>query len=145
MKIREIAAKEVYCASPEATLREVASLMREHDIGAMPVCEGKKLVGIITDRDIVITCAAMGNSSLDCKAKDFMKKNPKTVSLDTDLEEAAKIMAEEQIRRLPVLGGDRVVGILSLGDLALALRDNDKLVADTLRKISTPPASIRAV
>ena len=133
---------KVYRASPEMPLREVAGLMREHDVGAMPVCEDNKLVGIITDRDIVITCAAMGNSSLDCKAKDFMNKKPITVPLNTTLEQAAKIMAEEQVRRLPVMEGDRVVGILSLGDIALALQDNDRLVADTLRKISTPTVRV---
>jgi CBS domain-containing protein len=138
MKVREVAVREVIRARPEATLREVAALMRDSDVGSMPICEGTRLVGMITDRDIVITCAAMGNSSLDCQAQNFMRKNPITVSLDASLEEAAKIMAEKQVRRLPVLGGDRVVGILSLGDLALALAGNDKLVANTLRRISTP-------
>ena len=145
MKVREIAVKEVYCASPNDTLSEVANLMRQHDVGVMPVCEGKKLVGIITDRDIVITCAAMGKGSLDCKASDFMNKKLKTVSLDTNLEQAAKIMADEQVRRLPVVGGDNLIGILSLGDVALAIRDDDKLVADTLRKISTPRARAGAL
>lgn len=144
MKIREIAVKEVYCVKPEATLSEVAALMRDHGVGVMPVCEGKKLVGIITDRDIVITCAAMGSTATQCKAKDFMTKNPKTVSPDVDLEQAAKMMAGEQIRRLPVIEGDKLVGILSLGDISLALKSDDKLVADTLRKISTPTKSARS-
>jgi len=144
MKIREIAVKEVYCANPEATLSEVAAMMRDHSVGAIPVCEGKKLVVIITDRDIVITCAAMGGNATQCKAKEFMSKNYRTVSPDADLEQAAKIMAEEQVRRLPVIEGDKLVGILSLGDISLALKDNDKLVADTLRKISTPTKGARS-
>lgn len=138
MKIREIAIKEVHCASPEASLNTIATMMRIHGVGVLPICEDKRLVGIITDRDIVVTCAAMDFGLRECKAKDFMTKNPRTISPDMDLEQAANIMAEEQVRRLPVVEGDKLVGMLSLGDISLALQDNDKLVADTLRQISTP-------
>ncbi len=141
MKIRDIALKEVKCASPENSLHEVASMMRDYGVGVMPVCEGKKLVGMITDRDMVITCLAKGNDAKKCKAKDFMTKNPRSISPDTDLEEAARIMADEQVRRLPVTEAGNLVGILSLGDISRALMTNDKLIADTLRKISMPTQS----
>jgi CBS domain-containing protein len=138
MKVKEVALKEVYCAEPESTLSEVAAMMRDRDVGVMPVCEGKKLLGLITDRDIVVTCAARGNMATQCKAKDFMSKNLKTASPDLDLEQAAKIMAENQVRRLPVVERDQIIGMLSLGDVSLALKNKDKLIADTLRRISTP-------
>lgn len=138
MKIRDIAVKEVYCVGSGATLSEVAAMMRDHDVGVMPVCEGKRLLGLITDRDIVVTCAAMGNSATQCKARDFMTKSLKTISPDLDLEQAGRIMAENQVRRLPVVEGDQLVGMLSLGDVSLALKDKDKLVADILRRISSP-------
>lgn len=138
MKVKEVALKEVYCARPESTLSEVAAMMRDHDVGVMPVCEDKKLLGLITDRDIVVTCAAMGSSATQCKAKDFMSRNLKTASPDSDMEQAAELMAGNQVRRLPVVEGDQIVGMLSLGDVSLALRNSDKLIADTLRRISMP-------
>ncbi len=141
MKISDIAIKEVKCISPNATLHDVATAMRDYGVGVIPVCEGDKLIGLITDRDIVITCLAMGNDGNTCKASDFMTKNPRSVMPDMDLEEAARIMANEQVRRLPVTEGNNLVGMLSLGDISQALKGNDKLIADTLRKISTPTRS----
>ncbi len=138
MKARDIGTREVHCAAPDANLGEVASMMKRHGVGAMPICEGDTLTGIITDRDIAVGCVAAGSAPADCQAREFMTSNPITVSADTDVEEAARIMAREQVRRLPVVEGDRMVGILSLGDIAAALPDNENLVADTLRKVSTP-------
>ena len=141
MKVRDIALKEVYCASPEASLDTIATLMQIHEVGALPVCEDNRLVGIITGRDIAITCAALDYGFKECKAREFMKKDPRTVSPDMDLEEAANIMAEEQIFRLPVVEDGKLVGMLSLGDISLALSGNDHVVAETLRRISTPTGS----
>jgi len=138
MKVKDIAMKQVVCSSPDMSLSEIASMMRDNGVGVIPVCEGIRLVGIITDRDIVITCAARGGNASKCQARDFMTKNPRTVNPETSLEEAAKIMADEQVRRLPVVESEELRGMLSLGDISLALEGNDRLVAETLRKISTP-------
>lgn len=137
MKVRDIGVKETYCASPSTSLSEVASMMKKDDIGIVPICEVKKLLGVITDRDIVIRCVAADVNPRDCNAREFMTAPAKTVSSFTELDEAAVIMGREQIRRLPVVEGGNLVGMISLGDIAIALNTNDALVAQTLRKIST--------
>jgi CBS domain-containing protein len=142
MKVRDIAMKDTYCASPTMSLNEIASMMKRHGVGAMPVCDGDKLVGMITDRDIVISCVAAGMDAAACQAKEFMTSNPITVTPESNLEEAARVMAREQVRRLPVVEEGCLVGMLSLGDIAMALPGNDSLVAETLRKISTPTQAV---
>ncbi len=144
MKIKDIALKEVKCASPDNSMQEIASMMRDYGVGAIPICEGDKLVGMITDRDIVITCLATGNDVKACKASDFMTKSPRSVSPDQDVADAADIMAEEQVRRLPVVKGDKLVGIISLGDISRSAGGDFKLLAETLRKISTPTHSSKS-
>ncbi len=136
MKVKDLAMKETYCASPTMSLTEIASMMKRHGIGAMPVCDGDKLVGMITDRDIVVSCVAASMDASTCQAKEFMTSNPVTIAPDTDIEETARIMSKEQVRRLPVVEEGCLVGMLSLGDVAMALQANDSLVAETLRKIS---------
>ena len=138
MKVRDIGIKEIYCATPTMSLIEIASMMKRHGVGAMPVCDGDKLIGMITDRDIVVSCVAAGMYAGTCQAKEFMTSKPITVTPETDLEEATRVMAKEQVRRLPVVEEGRLVGMLSLGDIAIALAGNDSLVAETLRKVSTP-------
>ncbi len=135
MKVRDIGMKEVNCADPSMDLSEVATMMKRHNIGSVPVCEGGKLVGMLTDRDLVITCMASDMDPKECTAREYMTANPVTVTPDTDIEEAARIMGREQLRRLPVVENGKLVGMLSLGDIAVALED-DCLIAETLRKIS---------
>lgn len=138
MKVKDIGIKEVHYATPSMSLSEIASMMKRHNIGVLPVCEGKKLVGVLTDRDLVVSCMAADRNPKECKAREFMTSNPITVTPDTDLEEAARIMGREQIHRLAVVEAGRLVGMISLGDISLALSGSDSLVAETLRKISTP-------
>ncbi len=142
MKVRDIGIKEIYCATPTMNLNEIATMMKRHGVGAMPVCDGDKLIGMITDRDIVISCVAAGMNAAACQAKEFMTSNPVTVTPDTDSEEATRVMAREQVRRLPVVEEGCLVGMLSLGDIAMALPGNNSLVAETLRKISTPTQAV---
>ena len=136
MKVRSIGVKEVHCASPDATLTDIATMMRNYGVGSVPICEGDKLVGLVTDRDIAVACIANDRSGSTCVAHDYMAKPLHTISPDTDIKRAAKIMSDNQIRRLPVIERGKLVGMISLGDLALALKDDDKLVAETLRNIS---------
>ena len=138
MKVRDVGIKEVYCANPSISLGEISSMMRLHNVGVMPVSVGRQLLGILTDRDIVISCIGVGMNPKECTARDFMTSNPITVTSDTDIEEAVRIMGREQIRRLPVVDAGNLVGIISLGDISVALSRNDSLVAETLRKISKP-------
>ena len=138
MQVKDVGIKDVHCANPSMSFSATASMMKRHNVGVIPVCEGKKLMGILTDRDLVISCMAAEMNPKECKARQFMTSNPITVTPDTNLEEAARIMGQEQIHRLPVVEAGNLVGMISLGDISLALSDDDSLVADTLRKISTP-------
>ena len=138
MKVSEIALKEVYCIDPTATVSEAASMMKRHGVGALPVCSGDHLVGMITDRDMVISCVAASLNPAACRVNEVMTAEPLVVGPEADVEDAARVMAEEQVRRIPVADGDTVVGMLSLGDLARTLVTNDALVAGVLREVSSP-------
>ena len=138
MKVREAGLKDVHCASPMASLSEIATMMKRHNVGVIPICEERKLIGLLTDRDLVVSCMAADMNPGECQAREFMTSAPLSVTLDTDIEEAAWIMGREQIHRLPVIEAGDLVGMISLGDIATALFDDDGLVAETLRKISTP-------
>ncbi len=137
MKIRDVAMKEMHCAEPAMDLSEVATMMKRHNIGVVPVCEGKKLLGMLTDRDLVISCMAADMDPKECTAREYMTAKPVTVTPDTELEEAAKMMGREQLHRLAVIENGDLAGIISLGDIATIL-DDDSLIAGTLRKISSP-------
>ena len=142
MKVRDIGMKEMHCAKSSTDLSEIASMMKRHNVGVIPVCQGNHLLGVLTDRDLVISCLAADMPAKGCKAREYMTSNPVTVAPETDLEEAARIMGREQIHRLPVIEADKLVGMVSLGDIALALIGNDKLIAETLRKVSTPTHAV---
>lgn len=144
MKVRDIAMKDMHCAEPAMDLSEVASMMKRHNIGVVPVCEGKKLLGMLTDRDLVISCMAADMDPKECTAREYMTAKPVTVSPEIDLEETAKIMGREQLHRLAVVENGDLVGIISIGDIAMTL-DDDNLLAETLRKISTPSHVMTAV
>lgn len=144
MKVKDIGLKDVDCASASTNLDDVAVMMKDGDVGIVPVCEGKKVLGVITDRDIIIRCLAAAMSPRDCSAREFMSSPAKTVSPDADLEEAAAMMGRDQIRRLPVVENGNLVGMISIGDIAKALTTNDLLVAQTLRKISSPQHAFAA-
>ncbi len=142
MKVKDVGIKDVHCANPSMSFSEIASMMKRHNVGVIPVCEGTKLMGVLTDRDLVISCMAADMNPKECKAREFMTSNPITVAPDTNVEEAARIMGEEQIHRLPVVEAGNLVGMISLGDVSMALSGDDSLVADTLRKISTPTHAV---
>ena len=137
MKVKDISLKEVHFAAPTTTINEAASMMKRHGVGVLPICENGRLLGMLTDRDIVIGCVAAGMDTKKCQVKEFMTSEPVVIVPNMDIEEAAEIMGKEQVRRLPVAEGGNLLGMLSLGDIATAL-DNDDLIANTLRRISTP-------
>lgn len=138
MKVKDIALKEVVCATPSTNMAEIASMMKRHNIGVIPVCEGQKLLGILTDRDLVITCMAAEMNPRECIAREFLTSNPVIITPETDLKEAAEMMGKNQIRRLPVVESGNLVGMLSMGDVSMALSDEDNMVAEMLRQISSP-------
>lgn len=119
MIVRDIMSVNVVWVTPNTPLVEVAKLMQREDIGSVPVYEQNKLQGIITDRDMVIRAIALGKNPNSLHASDIMSTNVVTVSPDTDAHEASEIMAKKQIRRLPVMENNKLVGIMALGDLAV--------------------------
>jgi len=118
MQVSDVMTPTVHYVHPEQTLREIAIFMAELDVGALPVGEKNRLVGMITDRDIVIRGLAEGLDA-DAKVRDVMTPDVKYCYLDEKIDHVAHNMGEIQVRRLPVMNRDkRLVGIVSLGDIA---------------------------
>ena len=120
MKLSEIMTREVEIIQPDDTLRLAAQKMRDRDIGFLPVCDGDSLMGVLSDRDIAIRALADGMDINVMLGRDLMTTPAIYCFDDQDVTDAAKLMGENQIRRLVILGreSERVVGVISLGDLA---------------------------
>jgi CBS domain-containing protein len=134
MRVREIMTEEVATAAPDTTLEEVATIMRDEDTGVVPVLDNSELVGLVTDRDIVIRCIAAGKDPSEITADEIFSEDLETVEPDADVEEASRLMAQKQIRRLAVVEDGRLVGMVSLGDIAV--KASDQQAAATLEKVS---------
>src|SRR5204862_6139790 len=119
MKVRELMTKDVVCANPESTLEEIAAMMKTADTGAIPVVDGDELVGVITDRDIVMRCIAEGKDPLETTAEEISSEDIHTIEPDIDADEALEIMERHQVRRLPGVEGGRLRGVISIGDVAV--------------------------
>jgi CBS domain-containing protein len=122
-------------ASPSMNAADAAALMKQFDVGVIPVVDDDQLLGLVTDRDLVVRVLAERKDPMDVQLSDVVTKTPITVSPDTKLSEARDLMAEHRIRRLPITKADRLVGILSLGDVALA-DASERAVGETLEEIS---------
>ncbi|WP_442599371.1 CBS domain-containing protein [Neobacillus sp. D3-1R] len=135
--IRDIMTDDVECCTLLDNVFEVATKMKEWNVGAIPIVDGETLVGMITDRDIVVRGVAEKHPG-STKVEDIMSEELITVTAETTTREAAQIMAKHQIRRLPVVEGDnRLVGIVALGDFAV--RDlTDDQAKKALSEISEP-------
>lgn len=137
VKIKDIMTEKVACVDPQTPLTEVAQLMQKLDVGAVPVCEGQKIMGFVTDRDIVVRNIAHGKDPHVTPVRDVMTSHVQSISPEMSLDQAADIMADHQIRRLPVVENDHLVGMISLGDLATRAK-HDVELAQTLGEISYP-------
>lgn len=125
MQVREAMAHTISTASPRDDLRTIAQLMRREDAGFIPIVEGDALVGVVTDRDIVIRCLAEGHDDiLSVDAAHCMTTDIAAVSPEDDLEAAADLMDRNEVRRLPVVENGALVGILSHGNLVQATHSN---------------------
>lgn len=141
MKANDVMTKDPVTLGPEATLGEAATLMRQEDCGSIPIVDGGRLVGIVTDRDIVIRAVAAGKDARSTKVSEVMSADPVCISPDTDVDEAAKVMADRQIRRLPVVDDGKLAGILVIGQLARREPDEQQ-TGETLREISQPKSGL---
>ncbi len=136
MKIREVMTRDVEAASPNDSILSVAQTMARLDVGVLPVCEGRQIQGMVTDRDITVRAVAQGISP-DSPISQVMTGDLEYLYADDDLDRAADKMADSQIRRLPVIDQEqRLVGIVSLGDLAR--EHKEKVMGRTLEEISEP-------
>lgn len=142
LKIKDIMTDDVATVSPETTVVEAARIMQRHDVGSLPVCEGPDLVGIVTDRDIVVRSVAHGKDLATTPIREVMTQKVATASPETDVHKVAALMSNQQIRRLPVVDNNRLVGMVSLGDLATQAKTEVE-VAKTLGEISQPAAPKR--
>jgi CBS domain-containing protein len=135
-RCREIMTSNVTTASRDMTLREVAVLMRDGDMGSLPVTEDKKLVGIVTDRDIVVRAIAAGKDA-ETKVGDVMTAEIFSVKADDFVFEAIRLMGDKQVRRIPVVDeGRKLAGIIAMADVVLETED-EREIAETLEEISS--------
>lgn len=134
--VNEIMTRGVEVVSPDENLQRAAQMMDELNVGALPVCEGKTLVGIITDRDIAVRATAAGLKPSEAHVSDAMTSQTRWCTEDQSTEDVLRMMSEAQIRRMPVLGKNgEVVGIVSLGDMATRQSEH---IDTALRAISQP-------
>ena len=137
MQVKDVMTKSVASLNPQDTVERAAQLMKEHDIGSLPVCEGEKVIGIVTDRDITLRCVAVGNNVKSQSVRDIMTSNPVVINSNTNIQDAARIMSERQIRRLPIVDNNNLVGMVALGDLAVEPK-LDNAAESALSSISEP-------
>jgi len=116
--VQDIMTKDVKVCAPHDPVTAAARIMRDVNCGTVPVCEGKKVVGMITDRDIVLNVVADGKDTNSAHCHDCMTTDVVTCSPDTDVHECARMMADHQIRRIPVVQNGELVGICAIGDLS---------------------------
>jgi CBS domain-containing protein len=135
-KISEIMTRDVKVISPNESLQRAAQIMDELNVGSLPVCDGERLVGVITDRDITVRSTSAGEAPQDARVSDAMTGEVHYCMEDDSVEDIMDKMADIQIRRVPVVDQDkRLVGIVALGDVATKA---PKDAEGTLEDISTP-------
>jgi CBS domain-containing protein len=138
MQTREIMTQDVRLIHPDTSLKEAAGKMKQFDIGMLPVVDEDKVVGILTDRDIIVRAIAEGKDPDKTRAGDAMSTDVITAYDDQDATEISELMKKNQVRRLVVLNHDnKITGVFSLGDLATALADMEKK-GEVLESVSKP-------
>jgi CBS domain-containing protein len=136
MEIREVMTTEVQLVDPNTTLKDAAQMMRHGDFGLLPIGENDRLIGTITDRDIAVRAVAAGKDPSRTPVRDAMSEGVTYCFEDQSVAEAAALMGDKQIRRLPVLDRNkRLVGIVAIGDLAVE-READDEAGEALSEIS---------
>lgn len=135
MKVRDLMSTDVAFVKPDSYVTEAAKLMKKLDIGSVPVCEKNGVIGILTDRDIVLRNIAQGKDPSVTLVKDVMTGDVFTASPEMDVDDVTDIMAERQIRRLPVVENSKLVGIIAMADIAVE-DDYDFEISEALSEIS---------
>jgi CBS domain-containing protein len=141
LKVKDLMSTNLSKVDIDTSITDIARTMKEKNIGSVPVCKGNEVVGILTDRDIVLRDIAVGGNSMATKAKDIMTAKVLSTNSNMDIHEAAKIMSDKQIRRLPVIDNGNLVGMLALGDIAIRTKLEDN-AGVALGDISEPTHTI---
>jgi CBS domain-containing protein len=136
--VRDAMTEDPRSIGASASVVEAARLMREDDIGSLPITDDEELVGMITDRDIALRVVAEAADPTTTPVGDVYSQDLISVEPDKDLEEAVQLMARHQVRRLPVVENGRLVGIVAQADVALALRENEQKTGELVEAISEP-------
>ena len=137
-KLRDIMTRDVEIIAPKATVQEAAKKMQDLNVGALPVCDGDKLTGMITDRDLVMRVLAEGRNPKTVTVSEAISKDVVFCFEDDGVDKASQLMARHQIRRLPVMSSTkRLVGIVTLGDVAVHGK-NSEASGDVLQQVSIP-------
>ena len=140
MKIRDIMTKDIATLRSDDTIERAARLMKQYDVGSIPVCTDDKIIGIITDRDIAVRSVAPGQVG-NQRVCDIMSTKLVVGNPDMDVQDAASIMSDRQIRRLPIVENNSLVGIVSLGDISLEPTAKNS-AEEALKNISEPGGHI---
>jgi CBS domain-containing protein len=141
-KVREVMTDNPRCVTPETLVSEAARLMKSEDVGSLPILEGEKVTGVITDRDIVIRAVAEEKDPRGMPVREVASRELVTIRPDEDLSEALKLMASYQVRRLPVVDEDNtLVGVLAQADIAMEGKEKD--FAHMVEDISRTPTGTR--
>ncbi len=138
-QIRDVMTSNPECVNEKDSLRDVARIMKDRDTGVVPVVDGRKIVGLITDRDIVVRGLAEGKNLENASISELMTKQVRTVRDDASVNDALELMNSAEVRRVAVVNGnDELVGIVSLGDISVK-SDKDTKVGKTVESISGAP------
>ncbi len=133
-QVRDLMTQSPTTCEPSTTVVEAARVMASEDVGPVPIVDGGRLVGIVTDRDIVVRVVAEGQDPSSATIGEIASSDLVTVQPDTDLQEAERLMADNQVRRLPVVEGDRLVGIVAQADIARVL--DEERTGEVVQQIS---------
>jgi CBS domain-containing protein len=140
LQVRHAMTEAPKSLGPERTADDAAGLMAQFDFGSVPIVDGEELVGIVTDRDLVVRVIANRQDPHEVELGEIATKTVTTVTPDTELADARGVMEREKVRRLPVVKQGALVGMLSLGDVAVAL-SSDRQVGEALKEISESPST----
>ena len=137
MKVKDVMTRNVAYINPASTVVEAAQLMQKHNVGSVPVCDENGIIGIVTDRDIIVRNIAHGKDPHQTPVRDVMTSEVTSVDPETEIRDVFGIMSEKKIRRIPVVENNQLVGIVALGDVATSAKQ-DVEISSTLADISSP-------
>ncbi|HKL99752.1 MAG TPA: CBS domain-containing protein [Mobilitalea sp.] len=137
MKVKEIMTKDIACLCSDDSIERAAQLMKQYDVGSIPVCTKDKVIGIVTDRDIALRSVASGEAYGRQRVGDIMSTDLVVASPEMEVQEAAMLMSDRQIRRLPIVENNSLIGIVALGDISLEPAAQNS-AEQALKNISEP-------